>query len=117
MPKLITVTGRNGMVTAPHYLAAEAGLDILRDGGNAAEASVAVAAALAAVYPHMTGIGGDGFWLIAEPDGRVHAVHGCGGAAAKADLALYAGHETVPTRGPLAANTVAGAVSAWRSVL
>jgi gamma-glutamyltranspeptidase/glutathione hydrolase len=116
-PTLTTVTGHNGMVTAPHYLAAEAGLDVLRDGGNAAEASVAVAAALAAVYPHMTGIGGDGFWLIAEPDGRVHAIHGCGGAAAKADLALYAGHETIPSRGPLAANTVAGAVSAWRSVL
>ena len=114
---LTTVTSRNGMVTAPHYLAAEAGLDVLRDGGNAAEASVAVAAALAAVYPHMTGIGGDGFWLIAEPDGRVHAVHGVGGAAAKADLAYYAAFDAVPTRGPMAANTIAGAVSAWRSVL
>jgi gamma-glutamyltranspeptidase len=117
MSKLTTVTGRNGMVTAPHYLAAEAGLDVLRDGGNAAEASIAVAAALAAVYPHMTGIGGDGFWLIAEPDGRVHSVHGVGGAAAKADLALYDGLDAVPIRGPLAANTVAGTISAWRSVL
>ena len=117
MPKLTTVTSRKGMVTAPHYLAAEAGLGVLRDGGNAVEASVAVAAALAAVYPHMTGIGGDGFWLIAEPDGRVHSVHGCGGAAQRADLALYAGHDSVPTRGPLAANTVAGTISAWRAVL
>ncbi len=119
-PTLTTVSGRNGMVTAPHYLAAEAGLDVLRDGGNAAEASVAVAATLAAVYPHMTGIGGDGFWLIAEPGssgGRVHSVHGVGGAAAKADLAYYAGFDAVPIRGPMAANTVAGAVSAWRSVL
>ena len=114
---LCTITGRNGMVTAPHRLAAEAGLAVLRDGGNAIEASVAVAATLAVVYPHMTGIGGDGFWLIAEPDGRVHAVQGCGGAAGAADLALYAGRDAVPFRGPLAANTVAGTLSAWAAVL
>ena len=114
---LTTVTGINGMVTAPHAAAAEAGLGVLRDGGNAVEATVAVAATLAVVYPHMTGIGGDGFWLIAEPDGRVHAVHGCGGAAAGADLALYAGLAAVPTRGPLAANTVAGTISAWEAAL
>lgn len=112
-----TVTASQGIVTAPHHLAAQAGCDVLKDGGNAIEATVAAAAALAVVYPHMTGIGGDGFWVIREPDGRVHAIHGCGGAAAKADLALYAGHETVPTRGPLAANTVAGTISGWAAAL
>jgi len=105
------------MVTAPHHLAAQAGCDVLKDGGNAAEAAVAVAAALAVVYPHMTGIGGDSFFLVHEPDGRVHSVHGCGGAAARADLSLYAGHDAIPTRGPLAANTVAGALSGWAAVL
>lgn len=106
------------MVTAPHHLAAEAGLEVLRDGGNAVEATVATAAALAVVYPHMTGIGGDGFWVIHPgPVGEVYSIHGCGGAAASADLALYAGHEAVPTRGPLAANTVAGAVSGWAAAL
>ncbi|MDI1295475.1 MAG: gamma-glutamyltransferase, partial [bacterium] len=114
---LTTVTGRHGMVTAPHHLAAQAGCDILKDGGNAVEAAVAVAATLAVVYPHMTGIGGDSFWLIAEPDGVVHSVHGCGGAAAKADLSLYADYAAVPTRGPLAANTVAGTVSGWGAML
>ncbi|WP_088182488.1 gamma-glutamyltransferase family protein [Sphingobium sp. Z007] len=114
---LATVSGRHGMVTAPHHLASAAGLSVLRDGGNAVEACVAVAATLAAVYPHMTGIGGDGFWVIRESDGRVHGIHGCGGAAAKADLSLYAGHEAVPTRGPLAANTVAGTVSGWAAAL
>lgn len=114
---LSTVSGRNGMVTAPHHLASAAGLDVLRDGGNAGEACVAAAATLAVVYPHMTGIGGDGFWLIREPDGRVHGIHGCGGAAAKADLSLYAGLEAVPTRGPLAANTVAGTISGWAVAL
>jgi gamma-glutamyltranspeptidase/glutathione hydrolase len=105
------------VVTAPHFLASEAGIGVLRDGGNAVEACVAVAATLAVVYPHMTGIGGDGFWLIREPDGRIHSIHGCGGAAAKADLALYAGFEVVPTRGPLAANTVAGTLSGWAAAL
>lgn len=105
------------MATAPHHLAATAGCDVLRDGGNAVEACVAIAATLAVVYPHMTGIGGDGFWLIAEPDGHVHGIHGCGGAAIKADLSLYAGMAAVPTRGPLAANTVAGTISGWEAAL
>jgi len=105
------------MVTAPHHLASEAGLAVLADGGNAVEATVATAAALAVVYPHMTGIGGDGFWVIAEPDGAVHSIHGCGGAAAAADLSLYAGLDAVPTRGPLAANTVAGTISGWVAAL
>ena len=112
-----TVTGTRGIVTAPHHLAAEAGCSVLRDGGTAVEACVAVAAALAVVYPHMTGIGGDGFWVIREPDGRVHSIHGCGGAATAADLSLYEGLDAVPTRGPLAANTVAGTISSWEAAL
>jgi oxamate amidohydrolase len=112
-----TVCASRGIVTAPHRLAAEAGCAVLRDGGTAVEAAVAVAATLAVVYPHMTGIGGDGFWLVREPDGFVHAIHGCGGAAAAADLSLYAGLDAVPTRGPLAANTVAGTISSWEAAL
>ncbi|SFF86409.1 gamma-glutamyltransferase 2. Threonine peptidase. MEROPS family T03 [Novosphingobium sp. CF614] len=112
-----TVTGSQGIVTAPHHLAARAGCDVLRDGGNAVEACVAVAAALTVVYPHMTGIGGDGFWVIREPDGAVRSIHGCGGAAGTADLALYQGLDAVPARGPLAANTVAGTISAWAAAL
>ena len=106
-----------GMVTSPHHLASQAGLDVLKDGGTAVEACVAVAAALAVVYPHMTGLGGDGFWLIAEPDGRTHAIDACGGAAAKAELTLYDGLAAIPWRGPLAANTVAGTVSGWAAAL
>jgi gamma-glutamyltranspeptidase/glutathione hydrolase len=114
---LNTPRSLRGMVTSPHHLASQAGLDVLKDGGTAVEACVAVAATLAVVYPHMTGIGGDGFWLIAEPDGRVHAIDACGGAAAKADLSLYAGHDVIPWRGPLAANTVAGTISGWAAAL
>ncbi|MDB5703035.1 MAG: hypothetical protein JWN66_151 [Sphingomonas bacterium] len=111
------VRSLRGMVTAPHHLAAQAGLGVLQDGGNAVEAAVAVAACLAVVYPHMTGIGGDGFWLIAEPDGRTHAIDACGAAAATASLDLYRGHDAIPWRGPLAANTVAGTISGWAAAL
>ncbi|WP_421838651.1 gamma-glutamyltransferase family protein [Novosphingobium sp.] len=114
---LTTVSGCHGIVTAPHWLAAEAGLSVLQDGGNAVEATVAVAACLAVVYPHMTGIGGDGFWVIHEPDGAVHGIHGCGGAAGAVSLEMYAGLEAVPFRGPLAANTVAGTISGWAAAL
>ncbi|HEV7820952.1 MAG TPA: gamma-glutamyltransferase, partial [Burkholderiales bacterium] len=48
-----------GMVVAPHALAAQSGLAVLREGGNALEAMVAAAATISVVYPHMNGIGGD----------------------------------------------------------
>ena len=54
-------------MTAPHHLASAAGARVLADGGNALEAAVAMAAAIAVVYPHMNGIGGDNFWLIHAP--------------------------------------------------
>ncbi len=114
-----TPRGRRGMVTAPNSLASEAGLRVLRDGGNAIEACVAIAATLAVVYPHMTGIGGDGFWLISHDGHPPIAIDGCGGAAVAATDALYAahGHDTIPWRGPLAANTVAGTVAGWGQAL
>jgi gamma-glutamyltranspeptidase/glutathione hydrolase len=112
-----SLRGYRGVTTAPHHLASQAGLDVLKDGGTAVEACVAMAAALAAVYPHMTGIGGDGFWLIHEPDGRVHAIDACGASAEAADLNLYTGYTDIPWRGPLAANTVAGTLSGWERAL
>jgi gamma-glutamyltranspeptidase len=116
---LNTARARRGMVTAPHHLTAEAGLSVLREGGNAIEATVAMAAALTVVYPHMTGIGGDGFWLIAAPGQDPVAIEACGRAAAAATPELYAsqGLSSIPWRGPLAANTVAATVSGWGEVL
>ena len=109
----------NGLVTAPHHLAAQAGLRVLREGGTAVEAAVAVGAALTVVYPHMTSLGGDGFWLIAEPGKAPIGVDACGRAAAAATPELYRdnGLDAVPWRGPLAANTVAGMVSGWDAAL
>ncbi|MGE0256192.1 MAG: gamma-glutamyltransferase family protein [Alphaproteobacteria bacterium] len=104
-----------GMVTAPHHLAAEAGRDVLRDGGNAIEAMVAAAAAIAVVYPHMNAIGGDGFWLISRAGAAPVGIDACGPAAAAATPDLYraAGHAAIPARGPLAALTVAGTIGGW----
>ena len=78
---LHTAGHRRGVVAAPHHAAAEAGRAILGEGGNALEAMVAMAATIAAVYPHMNHIGGDGFWLVREPSGRVAALmaRGTGG--------------------------------------
>ncbi|HZQ12103.1 MAG TPA: gamma-glutamyltransferase, partial [Pseudolabrys sp.] len=106
---------RRGVVCAPHAAAVEDGRAILAEGGNAIEAMLAMAASIAAVYPHMNHIGGDGFWLIREPRGRARALMGAGRAGAKATIRLYrdAGYETIPARGPLAALTVPGAVAAW----
>ncbi len=58
---LQSTKGMRGMVSSSHHLAAQAGLNVLRDGGNAIEAMVAAAATISVVYPHMNGLGGDGF--------------------------------------------------------
>lgn len=103
-------------VAAPHALAAEAGRAILAQGGNAIEAMIAMAATIAVVYPHMNALGGDGFWLVREPGGRLHGIEACGPAGSLATIARYRdkGHEAIPPRGPDAALTVAGAVGGWR---
>src|SRR6266853_4377407 len=91
---------RCGVVAAPHRAAAEAGRLMLAEGGNALEAMVAMAAAIAAVYPHMNHIGGDGFFLMREPSGRIRALMGAGPAGAKANFDFYRerGHDTIPPR-------------------
>jgi gamma-glutamyltranspeptidase/glutathione hydrolase len=112
---LHTAGHRRGVVCAPHAEAVEDGRAILEEGGNAIEAMIAMAASIAAVYPHMNHIGGDGFWLIREPSGRVRAIMGAGRAGEKATPRFYreSGHHEIPERGPLAALTVPGAVAGW----
>jgi len=106
---------RGGAVSAPHSSTVEAGHFVLREGGNAIEAMLAMAASIAAVYPHMNHVGGDGFWLIREPSGRIRALMGAGPAGSLATPGFYRerGHDAIPPRGPLAALTVPGAVGAW----
>ncbi len=114
-----TETFGSAAVAAPHWLAARAGQTILAQGGNAIEAMVGMAAVIAVVYPHMNGIGGDGFWLIRDPKGKVRAIEACGYAGAKATLKFYRDHEqaAIPARGPLAALTVPGAIGGWMAAL
>lgn len=102
------------MVTAPHASAAQAGVTVLQDGGNAADAIIAVAAVLSVVYPHMTGIGGDAFFLYYDAaGGRIYGYNGSGAAAGLATPERYAGLSSIPERGPLAALTVPGTVDTW----
>ena len=67
----------------------------------------------------MNAIGGDGFWLIREPGGRVRAIEACGYAGDGASIAAYRalGLDAVPIRGPKAALTVPGAVGGWTLAL
>src|ERR1700751_4395135 len=106
---------RRGAVCAPPQPAVGAGGAVPAEGGNALEAMIAMAATIAVVYPHMTGIGGDGFWLVREPSGRIRAPMAAGGAGENARLPFYrdAGYDEIPSRGPLAALTVPGAVAGW----
>lgn len=117
---LQTTRSTRAMVVSSHHLAAQSGLQILREGGNAIEAMVAAAATISVVYPHMNGLGGDGFWLISTPRRRepsaITAV-GRTGQAVSSELYSRAGLDAIPTRGPLAANTVAGTVSGWQAAL
>jgi gamma-glutamyltranspeptidase/glutathione hydrolase len=116
---LNSVYATHGVAVAPHSLAAQSAVAILREGGDAIEAMVAAAATIAVVYPHMNSIGGDAFWLIVPPGAAPLAIDACGRAGSRATLDLYRerGFAAIPTRGPLAANTVAGTISGWIEAL
>jgi gamma-glutamyltranspeptidase/glutathione hydrolase len=107
----------NGLVTSPHSLASAAGLDVLRAGGSAIDAAVAASAVLSVVYPHMTSIGGDAFWLIWDAHARdVRYIEGGGRAAASGTIDAFAKRSLseVPVKGPLPATlTVPGSVASW----
>jgi gamma-glutamyltranspeptidase len=108
-----------GMVSTPHVLASAAGLDALQRGGSAVDAAIAANAVLCVVYPHMSGLGGDGFWLVVGPEtSGVEALDASGPAARGATREFYSkmGQESeIPARGALAALTVPGAVDGWRA--
>lgn len=111
-----SVVAPNAMVTSPHHLATMSGLEILNRGGNAIEAAITVASVIAVVYPHMNSIGGDNFWLVFDSkSGEIKSLQACGAAGFLCTPELYRnkGHEQIPFRGVVAANTVPGAVDGW----
>lgn len=102
--------------TAPHTLAAEIGLDLLKNGVNAVDAMIAAAAAITVAYPHMNSIGGDGFWLIQKPGSAPLAIDACGMSGLCADSSYFTSrnHEQIPSRGTAANVTVGGTVAGWQ---
>ncbi len=120
------ITGRpttwatNGVVTSPHYLASQAGLRVLQDGGNAVDAIIATNAVLNAVYPHQCHAGGDLFAMVWDPtEQRMHGLNSSGPAPAGLSIEALrsAGHADahMPERGAFAV-TVPGVVGGWNAL-
>ena len=109
------VRGQIGAVSAGHPLAAQAGLRVLQDGGNATDAIIAMAGVLAVVRPHMNGIGGDAFGIFYDGEtGEVTALNASGRSGALATPEFFAAAELdrIPSIGPLSVS-VPGAVAGW----
>lgn len=115
LPGRSAVLATNGVCATSHPLAAHAAIDVLRAGGNAADAAVAGAVLLGICEPQMTGLGGDCFVLV-KPAGeeRVLALNGSGRAPAglSAEEMRSRGLASVPLRG-IESVTMPGAVDAF----
>lgn len=112
------VYAENGMVATSHPLASAGALAVLKEGGNAVDAAVTASAILAVVEPHMTGIGGDCFAIVAKSDGTMTGLSGSGRSAKDADLGWYLdrGFIDIPEQSAHAV-TVPGAVRSWEALL
>lgn len=113
------VIGQNGVVATSQPLAAQWGLNILQQGGNAIDAAVATVAALCVVEPTSTGIGGDAFALIWKADeGKLYGLNASGPAplGLTADFVRAQGHEKFPALGGLPV-TVPGSLRGWQLAL
>lgn len=111
--------GTSGAVTAGHPLAAEAGLEVLRQGGNAMDAAITMAAVLAVARPHMNGLGGDMFLLYYQAaTGEVYGLNASGRSGSRADLESLRerGLEEMPETGPMSVS-VPGAARGWAAAL
>jgi len=109
------IMSQNGMVSSGHYLASLAGVEILKEGGNAVDAALAAAFVSAVVKPETSGPGGDLFALVyMKKTGKVEALNASGPAPAKASIEAFHGRglKTIPQYGPLAI-AVPGAVDGW----
>ena len=113
------ISGPTGAVVADHPLAAAAGVDVLRRGGNAMDAAITMAGVLAVTRPHMNGLGGDAFVLYRDAkSGKIYALNGSGRAGRLAQPQVFRerGLTSVPDTGVLSV-TVPGALRAWSDAL
>ncbi len=113
-----TTWATNGVVCSPHYLASQAGLRVLQEGGNAVDAAIATNATLNSVYPHQCHVGGDMFAMVYDPrDGSMTGLNASGYAATgqTAEFMRERGHEEMPERGALTV-TVPGVVGGWSAL-
>jgi gamma-glutamyltranspeptidase/glutathione hydrolase len=107
--------GTRGMVAAADQLAAVAGIEVLADGGSAADAAVATGAAMAVVGPHLCGLGGDVLAMVAPPAQQPEALLGVGRAGSGSDAARLRaeGLTMMPLRRDIRSVQVPGAVDGW----
>ena len=117
LPGRSPVIACDGMAATSHPLATLAAVDILRDGGTAADAAVAACATLCVVEPHMTGIGGDCYALVSKPDKPVWGYNGSGRAGAKASDEALRAQGLKEIGDSIHAVTVPGALDAWDALL
>lgn len=103
-----------GMVTSPHPLATEAGAEVIKAGGTAIEAAIAIGSVLTVVTPHFCGLGGDAVWLVADQNGKSHCFLGIG-QAGEATSAIR--NQPIPFRGPGSMLTTACVVDSWDHAL
>ncbi|MCE9594440.1 MAG: gamma-glutamyltransferase [Planctomycetes bacterium] len=111
-------TAVRGMVVSQHELATRVGVDVLERGGNAIDAAVATALALAVVYPVAGNLGGGGFAVVVTRDGATRALDFREVAPASANLAAYLGPDGVAVaerarRGPLSVGVPGSPLGLW----
>lgn len=112
-------TGASGMVASASQLASLVGIDVLRAGGNAVDAAIAIAGVLTVTVPNNCGLGGDAFMVVYLAEtGQLHAINGSGIApySATRDYFISSGYASMPVEGLLAV-AVPGAVDAYVTAL
>ncbi|MCW5693032.1 MAG: gamma-glutamyltransferase [Pseudolabrys sp.] len=117
LPGRSPVIACDGMAATSHPLASLAAVDMLRDGGTAADAAVAACATLCVVEPHMTGIGGDCYALVSKPGKPVWGYNGSGRAGGKASGEALRSQGLKEIGDSIHAVTVPGALDAWDATL
>ncbi len=117
LPGRSPVIAENGMAATSHPLGTMSAIQVLREGGNAVDAAIAAVATLCVVEPGATGIGGDCFAIVAEPDGTLHGLNASGRSAMStdADAVRARGLTAIPEFDALSV-TVPGALAGWEAI-